>query len=369
MRILVINWQDRLNPQAGGAEVHLHEIFRRLADRGHRVQLLVSGWPGAPASDRVDGLDVRRVGGRHTFPLRVRSAYRRLRERERFDLVVEDINKLPLFTPLWVKSPVVALIPHLFGATAFREAGWPVAGTVWLAERLMPAAYRSTPVQAISRSTADDLERRGFERSRVTVIYPGIDHSRFFVDPEVQKYEVPTIVYVGRLKRYKGLDVTFRALRLLTERWPQARFLIAGQGDDRVRLNRVARREGVTDNVRFLGFVSEGRKLELLRRAWVNVYPSPKEGWGITNVEAAACGTPTVASDSPGLRESVRDGSSGYLVPHSDATRWASALGSIFRDDSLRQRLSREAIRFSRRFSWEEAADQTERALVRQRLG
>ncbi len=363
LRILVINWQDRLNPQAGGAEVHLHEIFQRLVDRGHQVSLLVSGWDGAPGDAMLDGMRVRRTGKRYSFPLRVRRSFAGLAA-DGFDVVVEDINKLPLFTPLWVRLPVLALVPHLFGTTAFREAPWPVAATVWAAERAMPGVYRSVPVLAISESTANDLVRRGFSRDRVRVSYPGIDHQVFRPVAAVERFEEPVMVYVGRLKRYKGLDVVIRALPELRERGIAARFLIAGQGDDRRRLEQIAAEAGVADDVEFLGFVSETRKVELLRRAWVNVYPSPKEGWGITNIEAAACGTPTVASDSPGLRESVAEGESGFLAAHSDSRAWADRLGRILQYTEQRERLAKGAVRHASRFSWETAAAETEQSLI-----
>lgn len=359
----MVNWQDRRNPQAGGAEVHLHETFGRLASAGHRVTLLVSGWPGAEPRERLDGMEVRRSGGRHTFPLTVRGAYRRLREERSFDIVVENINKLPLLTPLWMEEPVVALVNHLFGATAFREASWPVAAVVWSAERLIPSVYRDVPFHAVSESTAEDLARRGIASEHIEVIPGGIDHALYRPDPSAELFPEPTFVYVGRLKRYKGLEVVFEALALLERRGLAARLLVAGTGDDRSRLESAARQLGVATRVRFLGYVSEERKVELLRRAWATVYPSPREGWGLTNIEAAACGTPAVASDAPGLRESVLDGRTGFLVPHADATAWADRLARLCTDPSGRARLSEAALAHADRFSWERTADRTEAAL------
>ena len=97
MRILLVNWNDRENPHAGGAETHLHEIFGRLAGQGHAIDLVTSGWSGAAQEGELDGMRVRRVGGRHTFALAARPAVRRLLAASRYDVVVEDINKLPLF--------------------------------------------------------------------------------------------------------------------------------------------------------------------------------------------------------------------------------------------------------------------------------
>ncbi len=361
LRILVLNWQDRLNPQAGGAEIHLHEIFGRLAAAGHRVRAVVGGWRGAPGRVELDGIDVRRVGGRHSFPFLAPHAVRDELAREAADVVVEDINKIPLYAPLWLARPLIALVPHLFGTTAFREVAWPLAAAVWLAERGVPRSYGEVPFEAISEGTADDLVRRGVARERIAVITPGIDHEMFVPGPPDGRTGTPTLLYVGRLKRYKGIDVLFGALRRLLSRGVSARLLLAGRGDDRDRLERLVRTLDLSAHVRFLGFVDEADKVRRLQSAWVAVYPSPKEGWGIANVEAAACGTPVVASDSPGLRESVRHGESGFLVPHRDVEAWAAALEALLGDAELRTRLGRGAIRHAAGFSWDRAAEATER--------
>lgn len=138
MNILLVNWQDIRNPQAGGAEIHLFEIFSRLAGRGHRVRLVCSGWEGGAATEMVQGIEVHRTGGRHSFALHARGAVRRALA-ERPDVVCEDINKLPLFLAGLTDAPFCAIIPHLFGTTAFEEAAWPTAATVWLAEKPIPA--------------------------------------------------------------------------------------------------------------------------------------------------------------------------------------------------------------------------------------
>jgi hypothetical protein len=164
VKILAVNWLDRENPQAGGAEIHFFEIFGRLVTAGFEVTLICSGWPGASPRADVGGLRVRRVGGRHSFALRARRAVRRALREERFDLVVEDINKLPLYLPGLSSLPFYAVVPHLFGGTAFQEASFPVAATVWLAERAIPVAYRRAAFHAISESTRDDLVRRGVRR-------------------------------------------------------------------------------------------------------------------------------------------------------------------------------------------------------------
>lgn len=360
-----MNWNDRENPHAGGAEIHLHEIFGRLARRGHAIDLVASGWPGAAPRAELDGMRVERHGGRHGFALRARGAVRRLLAAHRYDVVVEDINKLPLFLAGLTDRPFCALVPHLFGTTAFLEASWPVAAVVWAAERPIPRAYRRAWFEAISESTRDDLVRRGVPRERVEVIYPGVDATWYAPDAAVPRTREPTFLYVGRLKRYKGVEIALRALALARQARSDVSLEVAGTGDDRGRLERVARTLGLGGAARFLGFVPEEEKRRLLRRSWAVVLASPKEGWGITNVEAAGCGTPALASDSPGLRESVRHGETGFLVPHGDVRALADRMLGLAADPALVERLGRGARAFAQRLTWERAAEATEAHLQR----
>ena len=364
MKLLVINWQDLANPHSGGAEVHLHEIFGRLARRGHQVTLLCSGFPGAAPTAEADGMRIHRTGGRHTFTLAAAPYYRRHLAAERFDVVVEDLNKIPLFTPYWVGRPLVLLVHHLFGATAFREASAPFAAATWLFERPIPLVYRGLPAEAVSESSRDDLVERGLRRDDIRVIHNGVDVEFFRPDPSVARPVEPTFLSVGRLKKYKRIDHAIEAVALLGRRGRSVRLRIAGKGDDEPRLRQAVDRLGVGGLVSFEGFVSEEGKRDLMRRAWATVQPSPKEGWGITNVEAAACGTPTVASDSPGLRESVVHQQTGLLYPHGDVEKLADALERLAADRTEVERLGAGALAFAQGFTWERAAELTEAHLA-----
>lgn len=358
MKLLVVNWQDRSNPRAGGAELHLHETFGRLARRGHEVHFLVSGWPGAAPEEVIDGIRIHRVGGRHTFGALAGRHYRRELRGERFDLVVEAINKVPTFAPLWAGVPVVLLVHHLFGATAFREASLPVAGATWLLERALPLAYRRLPVQAISASTATDLARRGLRRERIRVIHPGIDPD--FFSPGGERSARPLFAYVGRLRRYKRVDLLLRAVARLRASGVEAEAEVAGRGEHERALRSLGRELGIADSVRFRGWISEREKRDLFRRAWAHVLPSPNEGWGISVIEAAGCGTPSVASDAPGLRDSVVAGRSGLLVPPGDADALAAALRRLVEEPGERERLGRGAREVAEGLTWDRTADRTE---------
>ncbi len=120
---------------------------------------------------------------------------------------------------------------------------------------------------------------------------------------------------------------------------------------------------GLDRSVMFHGFVSEERKIDLMRSAWANVFPSPKEGWGITVIEAAACGTPSLASDSPGLRDSVCHGETGFLVRHGDVDGLAARMVELADSPALVARLGARGRRFAEGLTWERTAAETEQHL------
>jgi glycosyltransferase involved in cell wall biosynthesis len=249
------------------------------------------------------------------------------------------------------------LVHHLFGATAFQEAPLYLALPTWLLERPVGRLYRGVPTVAVSDSTRDDLVHRGLDPDDVEVIPNGIDLDRFAPAPPGGRFPRPTLLYLGRLKKYKRVDLILEAATRLGKEGRDLEVLIAGKGDHRSELEKKASRAieaGVS--VRFLGFVSEDRKRELLARSWVHCLTSPKEGWGIANLEAAASGTPTVASDSPGLRDSVMDGRTGFLVPHDDVGTLAGRLGELLDDPDLRDRLGRQGRAFAEGFGWDRSA-------------
>jgi len=350
-RLLVLNERDPRHPQAGGAEVHLREIFGRLAADGDAVTLLASGFPGAPSEEEVGGLRVVRLGRRAQYYARVPAAYRRLRAEAPFDVVVEDLNKFPLFARLWVREPLVVLAHHFFGRTAFRQTAAPLAAALVAAEWLVPRLYRGLPVVAVSASTRDELVRGGLAPADVRVVPNGIDHRRYRPGPGPLA-PAPTVLALGRVEPYKRTELLVDAVATL----PGARLVIAGTGTGLAAVRARVAARGVAHRVALRGFVAEDEKLRLLQTVHVVASASEKEGWGLTILEAAACGTPAVASDVPGLRDAVRDGETGLLVPAGNAAALAHALGHVLGDAALRTRLSAGAVRWASGFDWDAAA-------------
>jgi glycosyltransferase involved in cell wall biosynthesis len=360
-RVLVLNERDPLHPKAGGAETHVAEIFARIAARGAEITLASSRFAGAAARDEVRGMRVHRIGRMPFYYPRATRVCARDTRRDRYDVVVECLNKLPFLAPLYSAAPVLGLCHHLFGETAFLQVPWPVAAAVWSIERLVPRVYRKSHLVVISESTRDDLIRRGVEPGRIEVHHPGIRQPGF--EPPGVSQRRHRVAYVGRLERYKRVDVLLRAAAHLVGRFPEMRIDIIGRGSDRARLERVAAEVGLADRTHFAGFVSDEERDRLLAAARVCVCPSVKEGWGLTVIESNALGTPNVATDAPGLRDSVRDGETGFLVPEADVEAFAARMGSLLGDDALAERMAAAAIAWSRDFDWDRAAARMEASL------
>ncbi|MGB5107192.1 MAG: glycosyltransferase family 4 protein [Candidatus Zixiibacteriota bacterium] len=365
MRILAVNWQDVTNPLGGGAEVHIEEILKRVASWGHSVTLACSNYPNGREREERDGLVIRRRGSRQNFNFVTPGLVKEILREAEYDLIVEDINKIPFYLPLWQKRPHLAVIPHLFGKNIYQEANAIVASYVYFAEKPIPRVYRHSRFLAISNSTRDDLVSRGIERENIDVAECGVDHSIYKVDSATQRYSEPTILYLGRLKKYKSVHHVIAAMPQIRKSVAKARLLIVGSGDHLNELKALAEKLALGDCVEFVGFVSEKEKLEYLRRSHVSVYPSPKEGWGITNIEANACGTPVVAANSPGLRDSVSDGKSGLLYEYGDVDQLSSQIVKLLSDQTKHECMSKSAVEWAQRFTWDDCAQRSFAAMER----
>lgn len=355
--LLAINFRDPAHPEAGGAELHLEEILLEAVRRGWRVTWLASTFVGGATEAEHRGMRIVRRGDWYDFNLAVpRVLAREFSGANTPDLVVEDINKVPCFAAQWTKAPVAVIVPHLFGTAAYQEANALIASYVVLLESFIPRAYAKSRFLVISESTRDDLIARGVARERIEVVHCGLNHERYQVNPSVPKAERPTLLYVGRLRKYKGLDWVLRTLPALLRQVPGARLEVIGDGPWSAPLRAQAAKLGVAHAVDFLGFLPFAEKVRRMQAAWAVVQPSPKEGWGLTVVEAGACGTAVVAADSPGLRDSVRRDETGLLVRYDDDVALTEAFRRVLTEPTLRDSLAAAGVQWAARFRWDDCA-------------
>jgi len=362
LNILVVNYRDRLHPAAGGAEKHLHRIFSLIAQAGHQVVLFTTSFKGAQEREVVDGIQVVRKGGDLMFQLNCALNLRKLDKEFNFDVVVEDLNKLPLFTPLFLKKPVLVQMHHLWRGSIFHEAAFPVAFGVWFFERIIPFFYRKQDFVVVSPSTKRELCEIGIDEDRVAVIYNGSDDCGTTPEDDVQverQSGIPYFLWLSRVHKYKGIWTALEAFAEFAKKHSDVKLMVAGDGPLLKKIPAWLKQRNLSDRVELLGFVSRERKRELLAGAVALLQTSYKEGWGLTVVEAAKLGTTTIACDVPGLRDSVRNGETGLLFQAGDAQACASEMDRLYCNDDLRTRLEEAAKNYVEEFRWDTAAELT----------
>jgi glycosyltransferase involved in cell wall biosynthesis len=357
LKILWINHRDPTHPEAGGAEVHIHEVGKRLVERGHEITLLAERCKGSRSEEEIDGMNVRRFGGK--FTLHLYAPYFVMRYSDGYDVVIDDIaHAVPFWSPKFTKKPVIAVVHHVHQKVLDVELSAPLRYIVKGAERTIKDVYFN--IMTVSDATKEDLmEMLGVPSDRITVIHHGIDHEVFRPG---SKFNKPTILWIGRMKRYKNLDHIIRAFSIVKKSVKEARLVLVGSGPEESKIRALIRTIGLED-VTLTGRVSEAEKIRLLQGAWVIVYTSVVEGWGLGILEAAACGTPAVAYDTSVFREAIKNGKTGLLVKYGDIASLAEALKEILTNDTLREELSRKALANSYNFDWNKTTSQTEQYL------
>lgn len=364
LRILVLNWRDTKHIWAGGAEKYLHELSKRWVKKGHSVTVFC-GWDGNSARDEnVEGVNVIRRGGFYTVYL-FAFFYYLLKFRGKFDIVVDSENGIPFFTPLFINVPKVLLIHHVHQKVFREHLKRPFSDFAgFLESRAMPYFYKNPSIVTVSNSSKEDIVLRGWGTTENTeIVTPGIDSDLF---NQGQKTGHPSFVYLGRLKPYKNIDLLIKAFAKIHSEYPDARLKIAGFGESLNSLKKLVKDLNLGGSVSFLGRVSDTERNILFAESWVAVQPSSIEGWGFTVIEANAAGTPVIASNVKGLRDSVVDGETGFLFPEGNLEKLIKSMEILLSDDFLREQLSQNAYLWSKRFNWASASNKFENVLIRE---
>ncbi|MBJ7355933.1 glycosyltransferase family 4 protein [Nocardioides sp.] len=334
-RAVVVNWRDPGHHLAGGSERYAWELALGLRDAGARVEFWTARDAGQSARETADGIDVRRRGGQYSFYAGVWARLVADRVRRRPPDVVLDMDcGIPSFTPpLLGRGTSVVLVVHHVHQDQFRTAmRRPVSDLGrFLEGRLMPAVYRDVTTVAVSESTVTEMRRQLGWRGDVRVIHNGTDLPP--APTEVRTGE--RVVVLGRVVPHKRVELVVRAFARLLVRRPGATLDIVGTGPGMPAVSAAVAELGLGDSVLVHGFLPEEEKAAVLRAARLHVCASDAEGWGQVVLEAAAHGVPTLGRDVPGVRDSVRDGRTGWLVPESpggDADELVRALGTGLED-------------------------------------
>ena len=361
-RIHLLAWRDLDDVEAGGSEVHAANVARLWSEAGIEVTMRTSYAQGHPPTDVRDGYHVIRKAGRYlVFP---RAALSEATGRHgKSDGLVEIWNGMPFLSPLWARQPRVVWLHHVHGDMWKMVLPPRLAAMGQILEHnVAPALYRRTRIVTLSESSKRQLVAElHFRPELVSVVPPGIDPQ---FSPGGERAPEPLVVAVGRLVPVKHFDRLLRTMAEVREHRPDATLTIVGEGYERRNLDQLVRALDAESWVTFAGRVTDDELVDLYRRAWVVASASSHEGWGMTLTEAAACGTPAVATRISGHLDAVAEGRGGLLAE--DDRELREQLVAVLGDTDLRRRLSDGALAHAREFTWAATAAGTLAALAQE---
>lgn len=325
------------------------------ADAGLDVRLRTSLAQGLATTVQRDGYRVVRRGGRLAlFPAAI-AAEVAGRAGPRPDAVVEAWNGVPFLTPLWFRGPRLTVLHHVHADMWPLALPGPLARAGWLVEgTLAPPLYRHSAIVTNSRSSREEIVTRlGLPAAHIEVVPPGID-PRWHPDPAVARHPRPLVVAVGRLVPHKHFDTLIRVAAEVRREVADLELVVVGEGYERPNLEALVASLDAGSWVSLPGRVDDDTLVNLYRQAWVVAATSTAEGFGMTLTEAAACGTPAVATDIAGHRDAVIDGSSGLLAD--SPAEFATHLTAVLTNADLRATLTTGALQRAAELTWEATA-------------
>lgn len=356
MKILILNWRDIKHEWAGGSEVYIFELAKRWVKMGHKVTLFCGQdiREDLPSEEVIDGIKIYRKGGRFSLYFwAIWYYFKKLRKD--CDIIVDVQNGIPFFSVLYSRKPKIAIVYHVHGRQFFIELPFPLNLIGFFTEKfIFPLFYSNIKIMAISETTKKALIKLGFNKKNINIVYCGIGEKNRKISNGFSKFFQPTILYLGRIKKYKRVDLLVKIMPEILKIVPRARLLIAGWGTEASAVADLSMRSMQRRRVKIVGPVSDGEKRALLSKSWVFVNPSIGEGWGISVIEANLYGTPAIAFKVPGLSESIKNGKTGLLVRNEKEL--INKTIQILENKELRNKLSVGAKKWASSFNWDNAA-------------
>lgn len=362
MNILILNWRDIKNPSSGGAEILTQEIAKRFVKWGHQVTQFSSCFQNCLAEEKVDGVKIIRRGHpdvRHFLgSVHFLAFWYYLKNfRGKFDVIIDEVHGIPFFTPWYVKEKKVVLICEVADKLWIKMFG-SIFGTLGLITEkfYLVNIYRNIPFLTISDSSKEDLIRNGVERKNITVLPMGISFPNNL--RKFKKEKDPTLIFVGRLSKVKGLEDAIFSLEEISQKIPKVKLWVIGLGDIQYinYLKKLSRKLKINDRIVFFGFVSERKKFELMSRAHILIHPSFREGFGLTVPEAGLVNTPVIAYNSPGIRDVVVNNKNGILLNDNSPKSITNEVISLLYSESRYKRLCRGAELEAIQYNWDKTA-------------
>jgi glycosyltransferase involved in cell wall biosynthesis len=356
----------------GGAEKRVWEMARRLADRGHEVHIFgMKYWSGDDVMEREDvhlhgvcGPQDLYVDGKRSIKTSLYFSWKLLSSfKGDFDVI--DSQQFPYFPCFcakfssWRRRVPLVITWHEVWGDYWREyLGWKgIFGkgvermTIRLADKIIP----------VSERVREDLIDMGVRGDRMVVVPNGVDLRK--IDGVREEEKVYDLVYAGRLSEHKRVDLLLNAVSIAKEEIPHIKCCIIGDGPEMGGLRRLVKELGIEEGVDFMGFLEREEDLIAgMKSSRIFVLPSTREGFGMSVLEANACGLPvvTVRSDMNAASDLVEDGLNGFVCgPTSE--EMAEAILELLKGERYLS-LSESSRRVAEKYDWSLVTDAMERA-------
>jgi glycosyltransferase involved in cell wall biosynthesis len=355
MKILILNWRDFKHPLAGGAELALVKHAEFWQKKGAKITWFCSNYPGAKGTETINGITYLRKGSQYTVHLF--AFFYLVKRTTQFDIIIDNFHFIPFFTPFYCnKTKIIAFIHEVAGKVWYKNLPKIPAFIGYSLEPWYFKLYKKTPFITVSNSTKLELTKMGIPEQHIVIIPNGVTYVK---NNRYKKEKDSTILFLGRLSDDKGISDALQTFNLLYTTDKKMQFWIVGKEEKKGIYNQlISNFSTIASVTKYWGYVDEKKKFELLRRSWLLLHPSVKEGWGLTVIEAASQGTPTVGYDVEGLRDSILSHKTGILTKK-NPTSLAIAVQSLLKNNELYQKMCKEAFQWSEKFDWEKSVKQS----------
>ena len=355
MKILMLSWRDIKHPKGGGAEKLSHEMARRWVAWGNEVVHFSASFPESKKEEHIDKVFYIRGGNPFTVHF---LAFIKIISGQfgKFDVIVDEVHGYSFFASLYSPVPVVCLACEVAKDIWDEMISFPFNVIGKLIENVYLFFYRNVTFLTISESSKSLLVAEGVNQNKITVLPMG------FTYPEevkvLPKYKKPTIIFLGRLAKTKGVPDAIKALAIVIKQIPDASLIIVGKGttDYEQELKGLIRSLNIEKAVEFKGFVSEQEKFILLSKSHLIVVPSIREGWGLIVPEANIVETPAVVYNVEGLRDVTKNGINGLITNKNTPEDLAEKIVTLLKDKNLYAKMKVSSRTYARSLNWDDTA-------------
>lgn len=362
MNILILNWRDLGNPLAGGAERITEKYAKYWVEKKHSVYWLTNSYSGAKSVEEIDGVFYKRVGPTlvkrnklallFLYPIYLlHSIFTAilLTHKYKIDCVVDEIHGMPFFSPLYFYKRRVMLVCEVAGEIWDKMYPFPISFFGKVFERIIYTIfYKDTELWAISRNTMFDILAI-HPHARIVVLPLGIEEKK--VSAVLKKKFNHKAIFLARIVEMKGVEIAIQSVVGIVQKYPKFCLYIVGAGTVEYvsSLKKFIKQLGIEKNVIFKGFVSEEEKYSLFKESDFLFHTSYKEGFGLTVLEAAVEGTPSIIKAGSSLEELITEGKDGYIITNADelVERYLKAV-----DKNNIALLSKHAIEKVQKYFW-----------------